>query len=238
MVRSTVLTLLALILLRLALPAAHATETLAGVYQGQIDGVDARLSLSESGFVLTGQLQLFNGYAIRLNGQRQGETAAGAAASAAGAASFELARSANGVYLTLEETAPLTGRLIRVRYEFVESASNAQRAGADDTADGDRDMRLVGRWLGSELRYAGDMVLRVAVLLQLSGDGRYLQSDDAASQTLSDSAQPGQWRVEQGKLQLRADGRSEWTVLGFYQLRGDDMLLIDGEGHAQSWHRQ
>lgn len=231
-------TLLAITLLTLTLTTAHADDGLAGVYQGQVDGADAQLTLNEIGFSVTGRLQLANGYVIKLDGQRQGDSAAGTAASASGAASFELARDEDGVHLTLEEIAPLTGQTLRMRYEFHELSGSRAGADAVDTASGDRDLRLAGKWRGSEIRYAGDMVLRIAVALQLLEDGHYLQADDAASQTLSESTQNGQWRVDQGKLQLRQEGRSEWRILGFYQLRGDTLLLIDGDGKSQSWRRQ
>lgn len=227
--------ILTVTLLAFATSHALALDSLSGVYQGQVDGVEANLSLNEIGFSLIGRLQLANGYVIKLNGQRQGETAAGAAASAAGAANFELARNEGGVSLILEETAPLTGRTIRVRHEFREFSGSA---GDVDLAEGSRDLRLVGVWLGSEIRYAGDMVLRVAVSLQLLEDGRYLQADDAASQSMAASAQSGQWRIDRGILQLKRDERSDWSALGFYQLRGDDLQLINAEGQAQLWHRQ
>jgi hypothetical protein len=223
-------------LLVLAIAPAAATENFSGIYQGKMEGVDAQLVLVETSNLLTGEIRLANGYVIKLNGERKDNAAEGAAASVAGAASFFLEHNGERVKLFLKETGPLTGQTIRVMLEFHASAANA---GSDTPPDTDRDPRLAGVWHGTEIRATGDMVLRTSIELELVADGNYREADDAGGDTITDTAQQqGRWRVDKGKLQLQRAGDTQWKSLGFYQLRGDELLLIDDDGRAQAWRRQ
>jgi hypothetical protein len=225
---------LALLLFAAGFAQQAAAAELSGLYRGQMNGVDARLALSEAGSAVNGEIRLDNGYVVKLIGQRQADAIRGAAASAAGAATFLLTRDGDGVKLLLEETAPLTGQTIVLHLAF---RAEAGPADSEPATDADRDLRLAGVWHGEALRHAGDMVLRVAVVLELRGDGSYRLTDDAADRMSTDGGQDGSWQVAEGRLRLLPAGSTQWKALGFYQLRGGELLLIDAEGHAQNWRR-
>lgn len=226
----------AAVLLCLGLSPIAAAAPLTGTYFGQMSGMDAQLRIGESGRLVEGEVVLESGYVIRLQGERDAGRAAGTAASAAGAATFVLERNDEGVRLLLDETAPLTGQTVRMRLDFrPRPAETATPPPADDSG---LDLRLAGVWLGSEIRHAGDMVLRIAVTLDLRGDGSYALADDTASGAMREAGQSGTWQARLGKLQLQPAGSPQWRTLGFYQLRGNELLLIDSDGRAQTWRRQ
>lgn len=215
-----------------------AADALPGVYSGRFDDKPATLTLQESTTNLTGRLSVEGGYTVLLNGRIADSGASGGAVGPAGAATFELRPNVGGVTLILEEIAPVSGRVIRMSFEFTRTRERAGTADPDASAvPSQHDSRVVGAWLGTRLHHAGDMILRMSFSLEFAPDGSYIESADFGADGSLSPVRRGVWSTMGGVLRVRiSDG--EWESLGRYQARGRELVLIGSDGAAEVWRRR
>lgn len=227
---------LALLTALLAGAASAAAQNFSGTYSGSIGELPATLVLFDAAGVLTGHLTVEGGYTIHLRGSSTEAGAEGGASSQVGVGTFALRPRESGVLLALEEMAPVTGSMIRTELPFTKSAATIQEAGAEDALV-KRDPRLVGIWQGSRIHHAGDMALRMNAALVLNADGTFTEKADFADRGTMSMTRQGEWGSSAGALRVKPRGSEDWLLLGRYQVKGDQLVLIDQDGRSEVWQR-
>jgi hypothetical protein len=211
-------------------------QNFSGTYSGSIEDLPATLVLFDAAGVLTGHLTVEGGYTVQLRGSSAESGAEGGASSQMGVGTFALRASENGVLLALEEMAPVSGSLIRTELPFTKSSSNIQEANAEDALF-KRDPRLIGIWQGSRIHHAGDMALRLNAALVLNADGTFTEKSDFADRGTMSMTRQGEWGSSAGSLRVKPRGSPDWLLLGRYQVKGDQLVLIDHDGRSEVWQR-
>jgi hypothetical protein len=213
-----------------------AQPTFSGAYSGTIDGKPASLVLYDAAGVLTGQLTTEGGYTVQLRGSSSEAGADGGASSPMGVGTFELRPGSDGVTLSLEEMAPVSGVTVRTEFIFSKSGSEPRQATADDRSM-KRDPRLIGVWQGSRMHQAGDTALQLKASLVLHADGSFRETADLTDRGRMSMVREGEWGSAAGALRVRPRGANDWLLLGRYQIRDDQLVLIDSDGQSEVWQR-
>ena len=213
-----------------------AAQTFSGAYSGSVDGKPASLVLLDAAGVITGQLTMDGGYTVYLRGGSTEGGAEGGASSPLGVATFKLFPRNGSLILTLEEMAPVSGLMVKTDFSFTKSGSEREHAQAGEETLR-RDARLIGVWQGSRMHHAGDMVLRLNSSLVLHADGSFTESADLADQGAMSMVRQGEWGSAAGALRVRPNGSADWLLLGRYQVRDDQLVLIDSDGQSEVWQR-
>lgn len=214
-------------------------------FDGEFSGTEGeyriKASISTNDDKLRGSLTI-NGNTVKLNGKVEGNTADGVLYDAAEDKEYDFTGSVRGNTLRLTISSGKGGETEELVLERKEERRSASRVDSDKKNE-ERDSRLIGEWVGSEILGTGETTMTNESVIEFMEDGTCLTWPGRSSgpgyyrDEDKSKAAKGKWRTAGRKLYFidpatNEDAATEYTV------SDNGLLLSDGGSKKQTFRRR
>ncbi len=238
---------LAVLVVMAAMPLLAAGQGFSGRWIGDLQGVAATLTLTESpDGSLSGEIDA-QGYLYRVRGTVSAGRASGTLLDpqTSGELAFEAAPATGGLELTLVATNPMTGETNRIPLMFRDpSAAGGTQGGGAGAAKVPAE--LVGVWRMSDSMSSGDATMVTESYLELTADGRFALGGSRAigggggwggDTGAGGVEESGLWKAEGQVIHIRRTTADPWVPFARYYTEPGKLMLTTGDGSRQLLYR-